>query len=87
MTLPFLFCFAEIKHVTPELRLLLDPGSVFSMFVVFMLGMGSQNFVFILTLMSYTGFVLVNRFPPYLTGKVLFWFMIAGLIMYRVTFP
>lgn len=73
--------------MTPELRLLLDPGSVFSMCTVLLLGMGSQNFVFILILLSYTGFVLVNRFPPYRTGKVLFFFMIVGLLADRLMFP
>lgn len=66
--------------MTPELRLLLDPRSVFSMFVVFMLGMATQNFVPFLTLIGYTGLVLVNRFPPYKTGEWLFWLMLVGLV-------
>jgi apolipoprotein N-acyltransferase len=65
--------------MTPELQRLLDPRSVFFMFVVFMLGMATQNYIFILTLLGYTGLVLVNRFPPYKTGGVLFWLMLIGL--------
>jgi hypothetical protein len=66
--------------MTPELRLLLDPRSVFSMFVIFMLGMATQNYIYMLTLLGYTGLVLVNRFPPYRTGECLFWLMVIGLV-------
>lgn len=65
--------------MTSELNRLLDPCSVFSMFVVFMVGMSTQNYIYILTLLGYTGLVLVNKFPPYKTGNVLFWLMLIGL--------
>jgi hypothetical protein len=56
--------------MTPELRLLLDVRSVFAMFVIFMIGMATQNYIYLLTILGYTGLVLVNRFPPYKTGGV-----------------
>lgn len=65
--------------MTPELRLLLDVRSAFAMFVIFMIGMATQNYIYLLTILGYTGLVLVNKFPPYKTGGVLFWLMLIGL--------
>lgn len=66
--------------MTAELRSLLSPSSVFAMFVVLLFGLATRNYIYILTLLAYTGLVLVNRFPPYWTGGFLFWIMLLAIL-------
>jgi hypothetical protein len=67
--------------MTAELRSLLSPSSAFAMFVVLLIGLATRNYIYFLTLLAYTGLVLVNKFPPYRTGEVLFWVMTLAVVV------